>query len=198
MIGAIRGQVLHVAGEVVTVDVHGVGYEVWASAGARRGCLVGGEISFIVHTEVQESLIRLYGFEDQLEKQVFLLLTRVKGVGARSASDIISKIDKVELLKMIAAGDLLGLQRVKGIGKKTAERIIVELKEKVGEYVAENNLVDGGGRAATGSAIAEALEALLALGFPRNEAEHALDKVRRDGTALSEAGEIIRQALRYF
>ncbi len=197
MISMLRGTVHHVSGKALTLDVHGVGYEVLCSTACLEGCVMGSEVSVVVHTEVKEDLIRLHGFADHLEKQVFLLLMRVKGVGAKSSSDIISHVDKVELLRIIAAGDIEGLQRIKGIGKKTAERIVVELKDKVGEYVVEGQL---GGRTderpVQANAFYDAIEALMALGFSRRDAERSVKSVEGRLQGSKDAGEIVREALR--
>jgi len=199
MIASLRGTVVHYSGTIAIIDVNGVGYEVYGSSACLARCVLGSEVLITIHTEVQEGMIRLYGFNDELEKQVFLLLTRVKGVGARSSSDIVSKVDKIELLRLIAAGDLEALQKIKGIGKKTAERIIVELKDKVGEYVIEGR---GGSSFVIELEVTtpfdEAIQALMALGFQRKEAEVAVKKVEQSAPiGLVDAGAIVREALQF-
>jgi Holliday junction DNA helicase RuvA len=201
MIGFLKGTVHSVSGDTVILDVQGVGYEVWASLASRERAVIGESASFVIHTEVQETMIRLYGFLDHLEKQVFHLLTTVKGVGAKSASEIISKVDKVELLKLIAGGDPVALQRVKGIGKKTAERIVVELKDKVGDYVlaAPQSLSRQVEVRVSNDPMGEALAGLMALGFPKRSAEEALAQAKAQGLSAGvDAGEIVKQALRFF
>ena len=105
MIGRIRGTVISLSTETVLIDVAGVGYELHCS----RYCLAqmeeGTEATLVVYTEVREDLIRLHGFSDALEKQVFLMLTKVNGVGARTASDVLSQIDKIELLQVCDCHD---------------------------------------------------------------------------------------------
>ena len=197
MIAQLRGQIVQSSGNVVTVDVHGVGYEVFCSSGALARCGRGEEVTLIIHTDVKEDLIRLYGFADQLEKQVFLLLTRVKGVGAKSASDIISKVEKIELLRTIAAGDTDSLQKIRGIGKKTSERIVVELRDKVGEYVVEGQTNSSTVSGYDNNPFGEALLALMALGFPRKDAERAVKGAQDAHGALSDPGAIVKEALRF-
>ncbi|MBX7137261.1 MAG: Holliday junction branch migration protein RuvA [Oligoflexia bacterium] len=194
MIASLRGRVQEISGTTVTLDVQGVGYELICSLGALERLETGKDAHMVVFTDVKQDSIRLYGFSDKLEKQVFLLLTRVKGVGARSASEILSAVDKRELLRLIAAGNVLGLQAVKRIGKKTAERIVVELKDKVAEFALGNQLERMGVERVTSGAMQDAIDALEALGFSRTEAEIAVGQVA--GQHL-EAGEIVREALRY-
>ena len=198
MIAWLQGTVVEISGGSVILNVHGVGYELVCSSFCVARLTVGAEATIVVHTDVKEDSIRLYGFDDTLEKQVFRLLTRVKGVGAKSASDIVSRIDKRELLRAIGAGDVVKLQQMRGIGKKTAERIIVELKDKVGEFVLqrEEQVAARGGE----GAFEEALAALQALGFSAREAEQALGRVRAEVMGISgttESGEVIRHALRF-
>jgi Holliday junction DNA helicase RuvA len=186
------------AGNTVTLNVQGVGYEVLCSAHCIAGLAPESDATIVVYTDVKEDSIRLYGFADSLEKQVFLLLTRVKGLGAKSASDIVSRIDKRELLRAIGAGDVVKLQQLRGVGKKTAERIVVELKDRVAEYVLGRE--ESSGRTEEGGPFEEALAALQALGFSGREAEQAVRQVRAEvpaGGALPDSGEVVRQALRF-
>ena len=179
MISALNGKVIGITGSTITLDVNGVGYEVCCSQTCLNKLALGEKAQLVIQTEVREDSIKLYGFLDQLEKRVFNLLTRVKGVGARSASDIVSATDKKDLLQVIAAGDLQRLCGVKGIGKKTAERIIVELRDKVTECIVEQG---GQSMASAGAAepFAEALEALQLLGFSRRDAEKALERTEQE------------------
>lgn len=203
MISRLKGNFSDRAGCLVTIDVNGVGYEITAtSALLNRLDLLEGDkiISVVVSTDVREDAINLYGFDDHLEKQVFLLLRKVNGLGARTACDIISKIDKRELLRAIGSGDIHKLQSVKGIGRKKAERIVVELRDQVGMGAVgplnENIEISKGSNFQNG--LNDALQGLLSLGFGRKEAEAAISKVRdcSDLATLS-SGEIIREALRF-
>ena len=112
MISSLKGTVAEISGAQVTLEVHGVGYELRCSQACLAALSEGQAAALVVYTDVKEDSISLYGFADRLEKQVFLLLTKVKGVGARTASDILSRVDKVELLRIIGAGDLARLQAV--------------------------------------------------------------------------------------
>ncbi len=199
MISLLRGLVASLSGNLLTLDVQGVGYEVICTQGRLSTLDLGQEVQIVIFTEVKEESIRLYGFADSLEKQVFLLLTKVKGVGARTACDIVSYMDKRELLKAIGEGNLTRLQGIRGIGKKTAERIIVELKDKVGEYVIEQR---SSGlrpeREITHNPGDEAIEALIVLGFARKDAERVVHAVQADASvSAKDAGVLVKEALRH-
>lgn len=196
MIAQLSGTVSEISGNVVTLDVHGVGYEVHCSRACVQRLEPKSAVRVVIHTEVKEDSIKLYGFGDQLEKQVFLLLMEVKGVGARSGSEIVSKIDKVDLLRLIGAGDVGGLQAVKGIGKKTAERIVVELKDRVGAYAVERHSASSGAPQGTLQPFQEAIEVLQALGFNRKDAERSVRQV--EGYEKNDdAARLVKEALKF-
>ncbi|NLF25587.1 MAG: Holliday junction branch migration protein RuvA [Deltaproteobacteria bacterium] len=198
MIGALSGTVSDISGNRITLDVQGVGYELCCSRASLEKLVQGEEAALIVFTDVKEDSINLYGFEDRLEKQVFLLLTKVNGVGARTASEIISRMDKLELLRVIGAGDVARLQMVKGIGKKTAERIVVELKDRVAEFAVEKGELQGGLSSSLDQPYEDAIQALVALGFSRKVAEQAVAQARAGlSSEHSDSGKIIKEALRF-
>ena len=122
MIASLRGTVIELEGNLV----HGVGYQVFCTQAAAATLEINTEIKIVTYTEVREDAIRIFGFESKLEKQTFLLLTLVKGIGPKSALDVLSRIDAKTLLKIIAGGDVSKLKAVKGIGQKTAERVVVD------------------------------------------------------------------------
>ncbi|MCO6429767.1 MAG: Holliday junction branch migration protein RuvA [Deltaproteobacteria bacterium] len=200
MIALLSGEVISTSGSAVTLDVNGVGYEVICSRGLLSQLSQGQKARIIIYTDIKQESIRLYGFEDELEKQVFLLLLQVKGIGARSSSDIISKLEKRELLRLVAAGDLTKLQAVKGIGKKTAERIMVELRDRVADYLLERKESQTINIEIERQVlpVEEAAQALQALGFSRRDAEKAIENASK-GCDLSRlgSGEVVREALRY-
>lgn len=198
MFSKLKGIVEEIAGDVVTLDVNGVGYELRCSGGCIAALEPGSKAVIIVYTDVNENAIRLYGFSDALEKQVFLLLTTVKGVGARTSMDIVSQVDKVELLRAIGAQDLQRLQTIKGVGKKTSERIVVELKDRVGEYAMERHESRLTIEKEHSSPAEEACLALESLGFTRKDAEQAVSAVQSHGIAGKvDSAWIVKEALRY-
>jgi Holliday junction DNA helicase RuvA len=196
MIARIKGTILALSERTIVVDVQGVGYELHCSRYTLDGLEEGQEASFVVYTEVKEDLIRLHGFKDTLEKQIFLLLLKVNGIGARTASDIISQLDIREILRAIGNGDITRLQSLKGIGKKTAERIVVELRDSVAEFAADRVPLSTKVERSAGFAD-DALAALMALGFARKDAERALAAALAAGSSGSGSGELVKEALRY-
>jgi Holliday junction DNA helicase RuvA len=199
MISHLCGKVLEIYGNQITLDVAGVGYEVFASKALVSSANLGEEIKAVIATEVRQDQIRLYGFIDRLEKQVYLLLQNVKGIGPKSASEIISNVDKIELLRLIATSNNTALQSLKGVGKKTAERLITELHDKVGEYAIGEQSYNPSrlDKAAASQAIdLEAILALQALGFQRRLAEQAVAKAKVDSPSSS-TSDLVKKALRY-
>ncbi len=198
-IAKLKGTICEIERKTVIVDVGGVGYEVACSLRCVEKLALNQQATLTVYTEVKEDSIKLYGFEDELEKRVFLMLLRVKGVGAKSASELISQVDKKELLRIISEANPDRLKLVKGIGRKTAERIIVELKDKVIEYSREVLSESYGGELVNRNVWNEAQQALQALGFTRKDAESLADQVRQElsDNGSSDASEIVKMALRY-
>jgi Holliday junction DNA helicase RuvA len=157
-----------------------------------------------VHTDVREDAIRLFGFHSQAERQVFLLLNKVSGMGPRSSLDVLSNVSIRELLRAIGAGDVQGLMKIKGVGRKKAERIVVELKDLVGSMADERAAglrVGGESGVTSGSAgqpvSSDAVAALEVLGFARRDAEIAVAKAAESGWAQGEVGDLVREALRF-
>lgn len=202
MIAHLRGKIIDLAGTSLVVDVAGVGYEVFCSKSLMSKAELNSNIEILIHTEVREDSLSLYGFSSPLEKKVFLLLKTVKGLGAKSASEIISKISARELLSAIANEDLNFIQSIKGIGKKTAERIILELQDKVKAIATEHSLDRRVEVIKTEQQPAEeALEALCALGFVRKDAQRmilaALKDIPESELLKLNTGQLVSEALRY-
>jgi Holliday junction DNA helicase RuvA len=202
MISQLKGVVDSISLNKVTLDVSGVGYELICSAKCLQSLTPGDKACIVVYTHVREDAIILFGFEDHLEKQVFLLLHSVQGVGPRSAAEIISNIDKVDLLRIIGLGEAAKLQRIKGIGKKLSERIVVELKDKVAEFVNDSieNAQSGNVQSSIGTqtVVEDAVSALIALGFARKDAEKAMLQTLEGGDAAGrDSGQLVRDALRF-
>lgn len=134
MIGALSGTIDLVGDDSLLIDVSGVGYEVFVSNRTLAQLGESGEkTKLLIYTDVKENSIQLYGFQTSLEKQVFLLLRKVKGIGAKIALSTLSTLSAEEVLVSIGREDVSGLRKVPGVGAKTAERVIVELREAVKE-----------------------------------------------------------------
>lgn len=203
MIGSLRGQAFRKHGATILVDVQGVGYEVLATEHVLQQIVRPGvELSLCVYTDVRENSISLIGFQNDAEKEVFLLLKKVKGIGSRLALSIISALAPQALLVAIGRGEVGTLQRVPGIGKKTAERLIVELREKVGELVHEIHPLSSHLERAvisSGSGANDAIMALEKLGFSGDLAREAvaatIRRLEPHSSAHRDAGELTRLAL---
>jgi len=198
MIAVLRGRIAQLSGRLAVVDVQGVGYEVFCSSRCIEHLQLGAEVELDVYTDVKQDGIRLYGFADQLERQVFLMLIEVQGLGARSASEILSSIDKRDLLRAIGSENLDRLQAIKGVGKKTAQRLVVELKDKVAQFIEERQLPSLGPQRETLSPAEEAIQALQSLGFIRKDAERAVQAAAsKICLANASSAQIAKEALKY-
>ena len=170
MIARLRGTVAARTGAGVVIDVGGVGYLVAATPRVRAR--VGEETTVETYLHVREDALQLYGFADAEERELFVHLLTVSGIGPKVALAVVSGSPAAELRKAIAMGDHARFQAIPGIGKKTAERIVLELKEKLGA-VTEPALSAVGD--APGHLVAR--DALVELGYSIVDAERALADV---------------------
>ena len=138
MIGYIKGNVIGATDTTVLLENNGIGYEIICSASVYQKLLAQKSGEVYTYLGVKEDGISLYGFSSVEEKNMFLKLITVSGVGPKSGIAVLSAMDLSSLATMIATSDVKGLSKIKGLGKKTAERIILELREKV-----EESLFDG-------------------------------------------------------
>lgn len=197
MIGYLKGKVIYSNTECVILDVNGVGYEVYCSGSAYSKLVSNREGEVFTYLQASENTgITLFGFDSIFEKEIFLKLITVSGVGAKSAIGILTKMNAGELSAAIASADIKKLTAVKGLGKKTAEKIVLELHGKIS---ASEVISAGGGEIAADSASAlsaedeDAVGALMSLGFTRNESLNAVKRARGKGASTVE--EVIRTAL---
>ena len=159
----------------IILDVNGVGYEVMVPETDFENVSLNEERKFYTYHQVRENAEELYGFSSLVAKKLFELLISVQGVGPKAGIAIMSLAEAEEVRNAIANGDVKFVSQASGVGKKSAERVIVDLRDKVGipsRYGATEvkNKVDN-------SEPDEALDALIALGFPLKEATAALEKV---------------------
>jgi len=171
MIAAVSGAVIARRGDHVVVDAGGVGYRLAVSAETLRTVpAVGETVSLHAHLIARDDALALYGFATEDERELFLALISVSGVGPKVAMAALSGGSSGELMRALAAGDAKRFQAVPGIGKRTAERIIVELREKVA-----GELEEGAAPVAVeDDARAEAREGLIGLGYTPVEVERLL------------------------
>ena len=176
MIGHLRGTVTEKSGNTVIIDVNGVGYEVMVPTPDYEAAVLNEERKFYTYHAVRENSEELYGFSSLTAKKIFELLISVQGVGPKAGIAIMSLAEAEEVRNAIANGDIAFISKASGVGKKSAERVIVDLRDKVGipsKY--------GATEVKYGKAVSyepdEALDALIALGFPLKEATAALENV---------------------
>lgn len=203
MIAFVRGRLQAAGPDFAVVDVNGVGYLAQVSATTRsRLPAPGREVLLHTSMQVREDSISLYGFLDPDERELFHILLNVTGIGPRSALGILSATTPEDFRRAVALEDTAYLTRLPNIGKKTAQRLVLELRDRLGALPAAPAaqpglaaLPSGGDPAAR--AAAEALEALVSLGYTRLEAGQALEAVR-PGLDGAGAAEWVRHALRWF
>ena len=195
MIVHLKGRLDSTGIDHAVIDVGGVGYLVGASARTLSALGPVGE-ACTVFTEmlVGEDFQRLVGFSSADERDWFRLLTGVQGVGARVALAILSALEPVDLSRAIASGDKAMVARANGVGPKLAQRIVMELKDKVGGIVLAPG--SGGGAAATVGAGADAVSALLNLGFRPAEASVAVAAADEELGPGATLDALVRLALR--
>ncbi|MCB1420279.1 MAG: Holliday junction branch migration protein RuvA [Notoacmeibacter sp.] len=187
MIGKLKGTVDEIGEDHVILDVHGVGYVAHCSVRTLSGLHAGEAAVLHIETFVREDMIRLYGFGSHLEREWFRLLQMVQGVGAKVALAVLSTLTPSELANAIALKDIAMVSRAPGVGKKVAERIVVELKAKApafaGEAAASIGLKQELGEGVAAAPVADAVSALVNLGYSRDQAANAV------AAALKAAGE---------
>ena len=187
MIARLRGRPAARSADGLVLDVNGVGYLVAATPEVLRRATPGAEVTVETYLHVREDALQLYGFADAEERELFVHLLTVSGIGPKVALAVVSGSPAAELRRAIALGDHARFQAIPGIGKKTAERIVLELKEKIGT-VAEPALSAVGNT--SGHIVAR--DALVELGYAVVDAERALAEVDPD----LPAEERVRLALR--
>jgi Holliday junction DNA helicase RuvA len=197
MIAFLTGTILEKTPSALIVEVHGIGYQIFIPLNTfYRLPEVKESVSLHIHTHVREDALQLYGFLSPLEKELFLLLLGISGVGPKVALGILSGMELMELVQALRDGNVDRLRAIPGVGPKTAGRLVLELREKV------NALSPAGLQTpiSTGSESdkikEDALSALVNLGYHRIEAKRIVDKIAEE-TADSESVEgLIKKALK--
>ena len=199
MIAYLRGKVLATTEETMIIDVNGLGYEVYCSSGAFKKGSAGEYVELHTYLQVKEDGITLFGFESVKEKELFMKLISVSGVGPKLGISVLSGMSGEDFAEAIATADAKRLAGVKGLGKKTAEKIILELHGKIsaGEIMqASGDTPTRGGKVAAeklSPADEDAVAALQGLGFTRTESIQGVKKARELGAQTVE--DIILKAL---
>ena len=191
MITHLSGKLVEKNPTYVIVECHGVGYFLNISLHTFSLLPSDEHIKIFTHLQVKEDSHTLFGFMERAERELFLLLISVSGIGPSIARTMLSSLNPAQVRDAIAGGEVATIQAVKGIGAKTAQRVIVELKDKVLklENVGEVSLPSNN------TTKEEALSALEVLGFNRRQSEKVVDRVLSQDTSLS-VEDIIKQALK--
>jgi Holliday junction DNA helicase RuvA len=185
MIARLRGKPIARTADGLLIDVGGVGYLVAATTGALRKAEGAAEVTVDTYLHVREDVLQLYGFADTSERELFLQLLSVNGIGPKVALAILSSATAADLRRAIAREDTARFQAIPGIGKKTAERIVLELKEKLG------TVVEAVPRAG-GDLLAR--DALVELGWTVADAERALAGVDPDLSVEEQVRLVLKEA----
>lgn len=176
----------------VIVDVNGVGYELHISLNTYSSIQALDKGLLYTYLQVKEDSQTLFGFFDVQEKELFIQLISVSGVGASTARMMLSSMKPDELVRAIVQGNAPLLESIKGIGRKSAERIILELRDKLSKTLTNLNISP----LINNTLEQEALNALVALGIGRNTGEQAIQRVMKAEPTLSQIEDIIKKALK--
>ena len=198
MISFLHGKLVTALPTQVTVDVHGVGYDVLIPLSSfDKLPAPGGEVRLLTHLAIREDAHVLYGFATAGERDLFrMLINTVSGIGPKIALNVLSGMNPVAFRGAVASGDVKALSSISGVGRKTAERIVVELKDKVGAASAWEASSAERALSAGGQRLNDAVLALVALGFKQPEAH---ETVRAAQTMLGEQAtveELVRAGLK--
>lgn len=173
MISFLKGKLAEALPTQVVIDVNGVGYEVLIPLSSfDKLPMPGGEVKLLTHLAIRDDAHVLYGFSTETERDLFRLLIRhVSGIGPKLALNVLSGTTPASFRAAVTRGDVKALSCISGVGKKTAERIVVELKDKLGDEAA---LTSGAAATADDQKMADAISALIALGSKPKDAQDAI------------------------
>ena len=184
MIGYLNGKVKFLTEDECILDANGVGYRVSVDKMTRQELKIDAAAEFFIHTSVREDAINLFGFKNRETFELFEMLLSVNGVGAKSALAIVSKISAADFAVAVANQDLSTLTKLPGVGKKSAQRLLLELKDKVGDF-AESSTSDSENFQSvqiSSNAADEAADALSALGYTSAEISAAFKRAPKNST----------------
>lgn len=198
MIAHVRGALSRIESSSVVLDANGIGYRVFTSAGTLAALPPLGEpVLLVTSLVVREDELSLYGFLEEMDLQVFQMLTGVTGVGPKVALSLLSISNGTDLARSIASNDTRALSQAAGVGPKLAQRIALELGEKMAELAFDCRI--SGATAASSTmpgTLEDALEALLNLGYSRADARRAAERAVSLSASGADATELVRVALR--
>lgn len=195
MFDYIKGRLISKQPTAVVVDVNGIGYSIKISLSTFETLPdERNEVILKTYLHVREDLLQLYGFSNENEREIFMGLLSISGVGPKLAQTILSGLSPERFIKAIQEDDEKTLNSIAGVGKKTAQRLIVELKDKLKQFYV--SIIDEGTKpvALLGASGEEVLMALMSLGYGRHQCEKAIRKVLDSGNSLT-VEDMIKKAL---
>lgn len=195
MIAYLKGSITYKSPTKIYIECGGVGYHINISLQTFAKIENLQESKVYIYTHISEQAHTLYGFADETEKEVFLLLISVNGVGPNTARLVLSSLSAEELRKAIIYQEFSLIQKIKGIGPKTAQRMVLELKDKMEKLQTDNSSYDL--TAPSKNQISdEAIAALVMLGFPKNHSEKVVGTVSKNNPTISSVEELIKMSLK--
>lgn len=196
MIEYIKGELAEVTPAMAVVDCHGVGYGVNISLNTFSAIQGKKEVKLYIYEVIREDTYMLYGFVSKQERELFLLLISVSGIGGNTARMILSALSPSELCNVISSGNDKMLKSVKGIGLKTAQRIIVDLKDKISSMgIEQGSTVSALAQAAHSEVYEEAVAALTMLGFAQAPSQKVVAEILKEDASLA-VEQVIKFALK--
>lgn len=192
MIAHIEGKLTYKSPAYVVIDCGGVGYALQISLNTYDKIGDVEKCKLLTHLAIKEESHTLYGFADEDERQLFLHLISVSGVGTNTARVILSSMKPNDVINAISAGNWALLKSVKGIGPKTAQRLVIDLQDKLKNFATD---ATGLGFVTRSAAVEEALSAMLALGFGKNDAEKAILKLKQQNPDYT-VEQLVKNALK--
>lgn len=196
MIEFIQGKIVELTPtQAVLLTAGGVAYDLNISVYTFSALQNRDEARLYVYEAIREDAYILYGFTDKQERELFLMLISVPGIGGASARMILSSFSPSELIGIISSGNDALLKKVKGIGAKTAQRIIIDLHDKIAKTQSEQMPLDLNSGLQTGQVATEAITAMVTLGFPQAASQKVVQAILKESNGLSVEA-VIREALK--
>lgn len=196
MFAFLRGTVAEKGTGTLALDVHGVGYLVHAPEGLLRRAVAGQELKLLTYCHIREDIFQIFGFAKEEEKALFEMLLTVQNVGPKVALSVLSAFSVQQFAEALHANDVKALTKAPGVGTKMAQRILVEMKTKLGQEPALNEILGAPGAAADDAPGDDVYEALLSMGCTPQEAKKAAAAARKQLGADAADEEVLRAALR--
>lgn len=194
MIRQITGTVAYVAEHYIVIDVHGVGYQLHTSIGPKL--TLDQTVTLHTYLAVRENALELYGFQSLDELELFMLLLELPKIGPKSAAQIMAQAD-VDLLRLsVLSDDPVHLSKLSGIGAKTAEKIVQGLKDKFEHYAGAYEHAHDAAGSVHGTVTSDAIDALVALGYPQADARRTIHTVQKEHPTHSDANQLVKEALK--